>query len=257
VVKGLYYFNNKEYPFLFSILAVTGLFAWMAMPGVGGAKRATFRSPLLLLVWFLLFWGIFLFFYAGSYKYGADVRFALVTFMPLSVLAGMGGDALRGFIEWLGKSMTSTGNSLRAVHRGPAAAILVFILLISWIKFLPLIRTVGQEAWGARHDHEYAHEFIQKIPRRSVILTHIPTMFLVWGQNAIQAYAGINNPDIIQNMLTRYNGHVYFHKSYWCNTQSDGNRNLCDAIAAKYNLEPTVVAHEQNHEYGLYRMTLK
>ncbi len=265
-VNGLYFLNNKEFPFLFSVFVVIGLFAWtlgdkggFATTDRNGEERVNFRSPLLLLLWFLLFWGIFLFFYAGSYKYGADVRFALVTFMPLSVLAGMGGNVLRVFIEKLGKSVSSHGYDAPAAIKTPAAAILVFILLISWMKFLPLIRTVGQEAWGARHDHEYAHEFIQKIPRRSVILTHIPTMFLIWGQNAIQAYAGINNPDIIQNMLTRYNGHVYFHKSYWCNTQSDGdgNRNLCDTIAAKYNLEPVVVAHEQNHEYGLYRMTIK
>ncbi len=46
-------------------------------------------------LWFVLFWGIFLFFYAGSYRYGADVRFALLSFMPLAVLAGIGGEALR------------------------------------------------------------------------------------------------------------------------------------------------------------------
>ena len=137
------------------------------------------------------------------------------------------------------------------------AALLVLVLILSWLKFLPLVRTEGQEAWGARYDHRHAREFIKEIPTRAIVLTHIPTMFLLWGQNAIQAYAGINNPDIIQGLMARYNGHVYFHKSYWCNTASDANRAICDGIAQRYDLEPVAVAREQHHEYGLYRMTFK
>jgi hypothetical protein len=134
---------------------------------------------------------------------------------------------------------------------------LILVLIVSWLKFLPLIRLVGQEAWGARHDHVYAREFIKKIPNRAIVLTHIPTMFLLWGQNAIQTYAGINNPDIIRDLLNRYGGHVYFHQSYWCNTLNDSNRLICDGIKERYNLEPVATAREQIHEYGLYRMTFK
>ena len=75
--------------------------------------------------------------------------------------------------------------------------LLVIVLLVSWLKFLPLVRLVGQEAWGARYDHDHAREFIKKIPNRAIVLSHIPTMFLLWGQNAIQTFAGINNPEII------------------------------------------------------------
>ncbi|MEI7670492.1 MAG: hypothetical protein WCK00_00090 [Deltaproteobacteria bacterium] len=235
MVNGPYFFNNKEFPILFTLLALFGLAAWKV-------QRVDFRSILLMLLWFLLFWGIFLFFYAGSYKYGADVRFALVCFMPLAVLAGMGGDALRGWLEGL----------------FPVTAMLILLLLISWLKFVPLIRTEGQEAWGARYDHRTAREFIRKIPNRAIVVTHIPTMFLLWGQNAIQSYAGINNPDLIRDLIKRYNGHVYFHKSYWCNTVNDAaNRSVCDDIGQRYDLEPVAVAREQSHEYGLYRMTPK
>jgi hypothetical protein len=249
-INGPYFFNNKEFPILFMLFALIGLAAWKVQKeqngGLGREKRRVdFRSVLLMLLWFLLFWGIFLFFYAGSYKYGADVRFALVCFMPLAVLAGIGGEALRGWLEECSSS------------RLPVTAMLVLLLLISWLKFVPLIRTEGQEAWGARYDHKYAREFIRKIPNRSIILTHIPTMFLLWGQNAIQAYAGINNPEIIKELMVRYNGHVYFHKSYWCNTLNDANRSICNGIALKYNLEPVAVAHEQSHEYGLYRIKFK
>ena len=261
-------------------------------PRVQEERRVDVRSILLMLLWFLLFWGIFLFFYAGSYKYGADVRFALVCFMPLAILAGLGGGVLCGWTRGLCQAVLSqpgqertgktgegapaaeTGKSNRTGKTGegapfgrgicfvggnrlPVAGLLVMLLLISWLKFVPLIRLVGQEAWGARYDHSNAREFIREIPNRSVVLTHIPTMFLLWGQSAIQTFAGINNPDLIRDLMHRYSGHVYFHKNYWCNTVNDANRSICEGIAQKYDLEPVVVAREQSYEYGLYRMTFK
>ena len=78
-VNGPYYLNNGGFPVLLSALALIGLVF----------SRTDLKFRLLMAVWFFLFWGL-LFFYAGSYHYGADVRFALVTFMPLSVLAGLG-----------------------------------------------------------------------------------------------------------------------------------------------------------------------
>jgi len=240
-VNTLYYLDNRAFPVVFSLLAATGFVMGRGLEGREG--RPGLGASLLILLWFVLFWGIFLFFYAGSYRYGADVRFALLSFMPLAVLAGIGG-------EKIGTAPIFRG-------RLPAVALLILIMVFSWLKFMPLIRTVGQEAWGARYDHNHAREFIKRIPNRSIILTHIPTMFLIQGQGAIQTHAGINNPDIISDLMTRYGGHVYFHRSYWCSTVSDPNRLLCDAIQARYHLEPVATAREQSNEYGLYRMTKK
>jgi hypothetical protein len=272
-VNGPYYFNNREFPLLFTLLALAGLAAWIGRPATD-PRRLDRRSAGLVPLWFFLFWTIFLFFYAGSYKYGADVRFALLCFMPLAVLGGLGGEALKNGGQALISSFLSppggrpapfgtegaapaAGCSATPSRRPPLAALLILVLLLSWLKFLPLIRTEGQEAWGARYDHHHAREFIREIPARSIVLTHVPTMFLLWGQNAIQAYAGINNPDIVQGLMARYDGHVYFHKSYWCNTASEANRAICDGIAQRYDLETVAVAREQTHEYGLYRMTPK
>ncbi|MHB8772561.1 MAG: ArnT family glycosyltransferase [Syntrophales bacterium] len=301
--NGLYYLNNAEFPVLFTLLALIGLAA-----GKGTAVRMDEKPGwlprLMILLWFLQFWGIFLFFYAGSYKYGADVRFALVSFMPIAVLGGIGAEVLRRWgaaalrtagrqeQEAGGQDGSSTARNCRrsedpavgriggeeagagvgsppagstqseterasAPGRLSVAAVLVLVLIFSWLKFLPLVRLVGQEAWGARYDHVHAREFIKKIPNRSIVLTHIPTMFLLWGQNAIQTYAGVNNPDIIQDLMKRYGGHVYFHQSYWCNTLNDANRQVCDGIRQRYNLEPVATAREQTNEYGLYLMAFK
>ena len=70
---------NIRYPALFTACALIGLFA-------GGR----YLKKLPVLVWFVLTWGIFLFFYAGSYNYGADVRYSVVSTAPLAVLEGAG-----------------------------------------------------------------------------------------------------------------------------------------------------------------------
>jgi len=239
--NGLYYLTNQYFPVLITAFAAIGL--------IFSRKFLPWR--LLLLFWFLPFWGIFLFFYAGSYKYGADVRFALVSFMPIAVFAGMGAGTLR---DKLAAIIARRTNPLQ--KRMAVTTLVIFLMLFSFVDFLPLVRTTGQEAWGARNDHDHAREFIENIPDRSIVLTQNPTMFLLWRQNAIQTYAGINNPDLIKDLMKRYQGHVYFHYNYWCNTMNKRNQNLCQDIRDRYNLEEIITAREQDYEYGLYKLTI-
>lgn len=248
--NGLYYLNNRCFPVLTTGLAIMGV--------VFSGRLLKWR--LLFVGWFLLFWGIFLFFYAGSYEYGADVRFALLSFMPLALLAGLGGGWLRDWImdrirrirQWSeGKIKPLQTRSIETL----VSLSLVSLTVVSFLDFLPLVRQVGQEAWGSRYDHQYARQFIERIPRRSIVLTQNPTMLLLWGQNAIQTYAGINNPGLIRHLLKKYQGHVYFHHNYWCNTQNQRNVKLCQGIRDKYHLEEVARATEQDYTYGLYRLS--
>ena len=247
-INGIYYLNNRLFPVFLTALGVLGLIF----------SKHSLKWRLLILFWFLLFWGIFLFFYAGSYEYGADVRFSLVSFMPLAILAGMGGGFIREKID-SGFKMQDTGykNPVPSSSQYIVPSLLIFVMLFSFVRFLPLIRQVGQEAWGARYDHKYAREFSAKIPRRSIVLTHNPTMFLLWNRNAIQTYAGINNPDLIKQLMEKYKGHVYFHYNYWCNTRSVTNKRLCQAIREKYWLKKVVGAREQDYWYALYQISIK
>ncbi|RJR44282.1 MAG: hypothetical protein C4576_13175 [Desulfobacteraceae bacterium] len=242
-VNGLYFLNNLEFPLLWSLFALAGLLFSSQSP----------RLRLLILLWFLLFWGIFLFFYAGSYKYGADDRFSLLTFMPLAILAGMGLQRLIGWItDWATRRLSAGPAAIR-----PVSWVAMLLLLLSFMGFLPMIRQEGQEAWDARHDHRFARLMLEDIPRRSIILTHTPTMFLLWQQNAIQTYAGVNNPDLISRLMTEYQGEVYFHHGYWCNTRNEANVRLCRNIMERYDLEEVAVHTEQHRRYVLYKMRLK
>ena len=234
--NGLYYLNNEEFPVLHTLLLFIGLLF----------AQYTLRWKLLIFSWLLSFWGIFLFFYAGSYRYGADVRFSLLSFIPLAILAGMGGGFISDLLKRAGSKIQEAGSCL-----------VILVLVYSFIQFLPLVRQVGQEAWGARYDHKYAKIFMQEIPARSIVLTHNPTMFLLWNRNAIQTYAGINNPRLIENLIKKYDGHVYFHYNYWCNTKTERNRRLCQAIEEKYRLKEIAKANERDYKYALYKMSLR
>jgi hypothetical protein len=85
--NGGFYLGDWRFP-----LVVTALAA-------GGLRAHGFRRERLALgAWFLLFFGMFLLFYAGSYNYGADVRYSLMTYPPLVILGGLGASRLR---HWL------------------------------------------------------------------------------------------------------------------------------------------------------------
>ena len=78
-VNGMFYLADSRFPPLFTLLAVIGL------PG------RTFKTERVSLVlYFFLFFGIYLSFYAGSYNYGADVRYSLMTYPPIAALGGLG-----------------------------------------------------------------------------------------------------------------------------------------------------------------------
>ena len=253
--NGIYYLNDTFFPVLVTVFALMGLFC---------AQNRKWQW--LMFFWFLPFWGIFLFFYAGSYTYGADVRFALLSFMPIAILAGMGGG-------WIGHKLMNGGGSPATAEEtlsdngkvlrwtvGKKALVSGFLLLIlafSFLKFIPLVRRVGQEAWGSRHDHQYARMFVDMLPERSIVLTQNPTMFLLWRQNAIQTYAGINNPDLIKTLFEKYQGHVYFHHNYWCNTKNKRNIRLCQDIRERYELEKIAEETEQDYRYGIFKMKSK
>ena len=74
--NSIFYVADRRFPIAVTAFAIAGL--------------AASRVTAILVTWFAAFWGVFLFFYAGSYNYGADVRFSLLSYPPLAVLAGNG-----------------------------------------------------------------------------------------------------------------------------------------------------------------------
>jgi hypothetical protein len=241
--NGLFYLKNVRFPLLFTILFTLGL-ALGRKREEGGGSTFFLKEKLVILLWFLLFWGIFIFFYAGSYNYGADVRFSLLSAIPIALIAGNGTESVHNLLNRRFK--ISTG-----------AVILPLLIVFSFLPFIPFVRALTQEAWGARADHRFAREMAEAVPDDGVILTHNPNMFLLWGKNAAQASLATEHPSYFKRFFYRYKGGVYLHFNFWCNVPDKLQNSFCTNILERYDCTSLMSFNEQNYTYELYKVEKK
>ncbi|MGH9198638.1 MAG: hypothetical protein ACRD1T_23255, partial [Acidimicrobiia bacterium] len=229
--NGWFYLWDERFPVLYTLLAALGIV--VARP---------LSSTTVAISFFTSFWVVFLFFYAGSYNYGADVRYSLMTYIPLAVLAGAG-------CAWIADRL----RPLLSVHQAGSLVAGVLLLQFSW--YLPGIRAVGEEAWAARADVAHAREFADDLPVDSIVLTHNPSMFHLWGRNAAQASLALTDPGMIgQWLFERYGGGVYFHWDFWCNVDDPARLKVCQDILASFPHRLVRERHLRTFRYALYRI---
>lgn len=227
--NGLFFLDNKDFPVILTV------FVLLAFIG----RRFT-KDKLKLFVWFFFFWGVFLFFYAGSYHYGADARFALLAFPPFSLLAGIGMSAADGFLKKLWKKDRAFAG---------------IILLPAFLMFLPLSSAVGEEAWAARADHRFARMMCESVPADGIVFTHNPNMFLFWGKSAAQASLLARYDEIrLAELRRRFPGGIFFHFNFWCNVDDPLQTSFCRAILAKFPHREILAFQERTYTYLLYRI---
>jgi hypothetical protein len=230
-VNGWFYLWDERFPFIFTLLAVAGLFG-----------RRFLKERLSFGLYFILFFGMYLTFYAGSYNYGADVRYSLTTFPPIAVLGGLGASSLAGRLD-----------AKRFGFRG--MYVVAAGLLFQFLWYAPVVRATTEEAWAARADVRFAESLVPELRGNSYVLTHNPGMFHVWGVNAGQMSSIVNNPRQLDFLAIRYRA-VYLHWNYWCNVQDPVQQRFCnEALAGK----PAIVVREyreRDQRYSLYRFEI-
>jgi hypothetical protein len=223
-----FYLGDHRFPAGITALALAGL------------SRS--RVTAVMVGWFAALWGVFLFFYAGSYDYGADVRYSLMSYAPVAALAGIG-------TARLVRAASAGGDMRRAV----GIAIGALFLQFAW--YLPWVRAVGEEAWAARADVEFAHEVTRMLPSNALVLTHNPGVFHVRHVNAAQLSIVTTDPVYVRDtVLQRYAGGVYIHWNFWCNVPDPVQRAFCDGALAAY---PTSVFQERrvrDFRFTFYRV---
>ena len=146
-VNGWFYLYDERFPAAFTAARRRRA----AGPAAFGRERVA------MAVYFLLFFGIGLVFYAGSYNYGADVRYSLMTYPPLAVLGGLGAARLVRGVSQLGAG------------RVPARRLAVAAALRSsscW--YAPVVRATTEEAWAARADVRFARSLAGAAPAELV-----------------------------------------------------------------------------------------
>jgi len=233
-VNFWFYFADERFPVLCGIAAVLGL---------AFGERPIER--VWLLAYFLAFWTMFLFFYAGSYNYGADVRYSLMTYVPLAVLGGYALGRAGGLVmaRWRGRWTE------RRVF-GTIAAVVVAQSL--W--YLPLVRATGEEAWAARADVKYARAFAAGLPPNAFVLTHNPNMFHLWKTAAGQMSMVTTDRAGADQLFKRYTGGVYLHWNFWCNVHDQVQNGFCRAVLDLFPHDAVDSRRERDYQYVLYRL---
>jgi hypothetical protein len=226
-----YFTGGDDFPRLFTLLAVLGL-----------ALSRRYREAAVVLLWFLALFGIFVPFYAGSYRYGADVRFSLVCTPPLAILAGAGLSALSSILR-------------RARPDARFAALAPYALAAyAASAYLPLTRAVGRESWPSRADHAAAVRMMAEVPEDSIVLTHNPGMLQVMGRSAAQVSTATYQSQQVDQYFRRFAGGVYFHYNFWCNVPDPQQNEFCANILANYGTRVVLEESAGFNRYVLYRL---
>ena len=226
-----YYVEGRDFPAFFTLAALLGLLY---------PRRK--RRAAVPFVWFALLFGIFVPFYAGGYRYGADVRFAALSAAPLAILAGAG---LGMVSEWLVRRFHSS-RWLRGVPYGLA--------VYAFTHYLPLVKAVGMEGWQARADHDVARAMVEKLPENSILLTHNPGMIQVMGQSAAQVSLVSYQPTRVDHFFDRFPGGVYFHYNFWCNVDDEVQVQFCSDILGRYQTQVLMEESAGYYRYVLHRL---
>ena len=192
--NGMLFFENTRFPVVFTILSLIGL-----------ALRKVWKEKIFLGVWFLLFFVLYLLFYAGGFNYGVDVRYSLNLYMPMAILGGCGafliGDNLNKIVK---KKWISSG-------------VVALIIIVSFFPFIGFVRSVGFEGADARLANDFIIEKMKNMDDDCWIFTMVPSVVLNNGKNAINArYA--QNPKIVNEIFNKTDC-VFFYEEYWCSSE--------------------------------------
>ena len=233
-VNGRFYLGDARFPMAYTLLALLGLFAWRGAKG-----RAA------LAFYFLLFFGITLFFYAGSYDYGTDVRYSLATYPSVMILAGLGA-------AWLVHRVAP-----RSARRGARLGLAAVLVIAFFWMYAPGVRVLDDSAWAARADVEFARSLVDALKGDSYVFTHNPGMFQVWGVNAGQMSLAAANPARVDDVAERFPGGIYLHWNFWCNVQDPVQRDFCVKVLAARPGEPIREHSTRDQHYVLYRLAAR
>jgi len=224
-----------ENPVFFTIFAIIGLIFLL---------KINVKLALFLGLWFLSIFFLYAFFYAGSVRYGTDVRYSMSGYIPFVIFGGFGFYLVQQLI------------SKKFKH--PWIIFLIFstIIFISFLFYLPSVSTPADkimEANQARTYHDFVVKEASKLDDNCYILTHTPSIFLIMNKGSLQTWYG-SNTNTMKELFNRTDC-VIFDDNFWCNLEPYKS-SVCKHIFDAYNL--TMISSVQTndgHTYALYRIS--
>lgn len=226
-----FFVKNREFPLAFTLCAIIGLFSYIRK----------WKEKLLIASWFVIFFIPYLFFYAGSYNYGVDVRFSLMMLCPVSILCALGMGKVREALE-------------RLIPGSRPAPYLAALLILLFIPHMPYIRDVHEESWDARLDHDFIISEARNLPRDAVIFTCSPYVIVLGPKrSALQSYFA--EDDKMVDKVFSMTDHVYYYREYW--SYAPVTRHNYEYFRQKFAMEPLSSVEFFQRDYTLYRIWKK
>ncbi len=192
-----YFLNSQWFPLAGTVFLVAAA-GWLL------AKN---RAALLTLgLWFALSWGIFIFFYAGGYHYGASSRYAIVSCAPVAAFMGIGATALFALFR-------------RSIV---VLAGLVACALISWTATAHYVPTITREAAEALADVNFVTRIAPTLPEGALVISPDPCLWLLLGKNSTQFFTIESMVrGNLRELANQFPGGVYLHWSFWHTAEPD------------------------------------
>lgn len=224
-----------ENPVLFTIFAIVGLLYLI---------RKDVKLTLFLSVWFLSIFFLYAFFYAGSVRYGTDVRYSMSGYIPFVIFGSYGFYLIQQSI------------SKKIKHPWIIFLILSMVIFMSSLFYLASVSTPADkimEANQARTYHDFAVNEASKLNNNCYIFSHTPSIFLIMNKGSLQTWYG-SNTETMKELFNKTDC-VVFDDNFWCNLEPYKS-SVCKHMFDAYNL--TVINYVSvdngDHNYTFYRI---
>ncbi|MBI2076288.1 MAG: glycosyltransferase family 39 protein [Candidatus Aenigmarchaeota archaeon] len=224
-----------EHPVLFTIFALMG---------IGYLAKKERRLLLFLGVWFFSFFSLYSFFYAGSVRFGVDVRYILSNYVPFAIAAGFG-------VLSASQSLGRIAPLLKDKSFMVAAA----LIIISFLFYLPSISTPTEKIEEARQARTYHKFVLDNMPslKGCYVMSHVSSIYLMYGVNSLQTW-NVNNKERMDTLLQ---GCVIFDDGFWCNIEPYKTSVCRDTFEGKFNITQLTAIKVDNHDYAFFRVSQK
>lgn len=186
--NSFFFFENTRFPVVFTILSIIGLlFGRM------------WKKKTLLAIWFIIFFGIYLLFYAGSFNYNIDVRYSLTLYIQLAILGGCGAYVLMGLIK-------------RITKKRSIAFLLMFLVII--FAFIPFYNNImlykEQDSYSdaLRPADVFFRQRLSEIEEDSWVFTELQHIAIVNGRKALKPFYA-EDAEVVSKIF-RETDNVYF-----------------------------------------------
>ncbi|HUC38563.1 MAG TPA: glycosyltransferase family 39 protein, partial [Candidatus Acidoferrum sp.] len=252
----------KAYPIIFipniTILAVVGI----ALSPMQKKDKRRFAVILVLAGLFLIYFVFYLFYFSGSVFVGNAVRYLLILYPPLAILAALGilgtGDLLSRFTRKERMRYAIYGILVLLLFAVPFALAIPFLTHPTFSSLNYPVNNVTANLPGvnpyttnySKTDLDFIENNYQLVPNKCLVVSALPSVWFMLNRSS----AYLPNTDIFTNSSYSGYGCYYLDYDFWC-TVSPYNSTICNFYTTNYKLK--VVATEstgRQSNFTLYQI---